>query len=64
MKEIMGHIIDKIRNWLVKETLGYRGGELMYISDADYCLEVNNITKAKTENKTIRTSLGMSNEQV
>jgi hypothetical protein len=27
----------------------------MYISDEDYCLEVNNITKTKTENKTIRT---------
>ena len=26
----------------------------MYISDEDYCLEVNNITKTKTENKTIR----------
>jgi hypothetical protein len=27
----------------------------MYISDEDYCLEVNNITKTKTEIKTIRT---------
>ena len=26
----------------------------MNISDEDYCLEVNNITKTKTENKTIR----------
>ena len=27
----------------------------MYISDEDYCLEVNNIMKSKTEIKTIRT---------
>jgi hypothetical protein len=39
----------------IMETLGYRGRELMYISDEDYCLEVNNITKTKTEIKTIRT---------